>query len=126
LDSQAKSDGRIEIDDVTIEGGGYSRFSPVSNASEKSKMKDRDIMEEVGELDLNVVLETSSVVNLRKDLENFLYNESNKVNKIAIKYILSKWSELEEKVYKVKLNNQRIRGRLEELSTMKGVTSIRN
>lgn len=54
----------------------------------------------------------TSLENIRKEkgeLEEFLFNESNKVNKSAIKFILSKWILLEGKLQKEIMENEKLK-----------------
>ncbi|CAL1671621.1 unnamed protein product, partial [Lasius platythorax] len=56
-----------------------------------------------------------SVKDIRGDLEAFLYNDSNKVNRNAIKFIMNKWSELENRLHKAEIANSKLTGKIEAL-----------
>lgn len=45
----------------------------------------------------------------RETLEEFLFNDNNKISKNAIKFILTKWSFLESKLYENRLENEKIK-----------------
>jgi hypothetical protein len=69
------------------------------------------------EEDSSFSLETTDIneiTKMRDDLESFLFNESNKINKVAIKFIMTKWSSLESKLLKTEIENQNLKGRLAE------------
>lgn len=79
--------------------GAQSRSVSVSSAPDvaidKINLKARDTRSD--ELSLNNQ-SLEAIRRERTELEEFLFNESNKVNKVAIKYILAKWSLLEGKL----------------------------
>ena len=61
-----------------------------------------------------------AVADERKDLERFLFDESNKVSRQAIKHILEKWAVMETRLQNVLVENEILkeRNRRTELSTM--------
>jgi len=56
---------------------------------------------------------------LRAELESFLFNDTNKINKQAIKFIMNKWNALESRLYEVRMENNKLKGRLEERQMIK-------
>jgi len=61
--------------------------------------------------------EIENVSDLRSELELFLFNDSNKISKPAIKFIMGKWNDLESRMYEVQMDNNRLKGRLVERQT---------
>lgn len=51
----------------------------------------------------------SDIRNERASLEEFLFNNSNKISKQAIKFILTKWSALELKLYEERIEKERLK-----------------
>jgi len=51
----------------------------------------------------------------KESLESFLFNESNKINRTAIKLIMSKWAVLESKLIESILENEKAKAKISEL-----------
>lgn len=94
-------------DDASV--GGISRASSMSSymedpeirISNKRKKMDTEISDANGLLD--------DIRSERISLEEFLFNENNKISKSAIKFILAKWSSLEIKLYEERLEKERVK-----------------
>lgn len=112
----------MEVQELISESRSHSRSSSVSSVSKKGVKRGRvdqgssEYVEDV----------TDTVVNMRKELENFIYTESNKINRNATKFIMSKWMELEQKLYKAEMDNQRLRGRLDVQQSKNEIDTIQN
>ncbi|XP_076182708.1 uncharacterized protein LOC143154527 [Ptiloglossa arizonensis] len=66
-------------------------------------------------------LELDTVSSLRKEIESFMFNDTNKISKTAIKFIMAKWSLLEASFNAVNLKCAKLKGRLEEKEREKEV-----
>lgn len=99
-DARSTNEGqpRVILTPIEKQNRTSSNSSPNSdespnNSSEKGrkKMNDKKGKEEIDE-NGNNCLET--VAKNRKELEKFLFDQSNKINRPAIKYILKKWASM--------------------------------
>lgn len=74
----------------------------------------REMDDWLDESERNCSEETPTKI-LRGELKTFLYNDINKVNRNVIKFIMSKWSELESRLHSMELENGRLTGKVEIL-----------
>lgn len=51
---------------------------------------------------------------MRAEVESFMFNESNKISRNSIKFLLSKWTDMENLIYKVTLRNQKLQTKIED------------
>lgn len=50
----------------------------------------------------------------RTELENFMFNDANKISRTAMKFILEKWNDLEARMFEIKLENEKLKTIIEE------------
>lgn len=93
---------------VRIEGvhsGKSSRSGSVSSVGDDKENRKRKKLEEESETEDTTLEE---IRRERASLEEFLFNENNKINKNTVKFILNKWSILEGKLQDEILERERI------------------
>lgn len=79
------------------------------------------------EKDICDLEEDSVLLDIKKEitaLEDFLFNENNKISKSAIKFILTKWSFLEGKLYKDKLENEKLKATYRNMNPVKTYAQV--
>lgn len=96
----------LSVDDIGKMGTRRGSWTSVGSRGVKRVRAENG--EVVEDLDLEIRL------TLKKELESFLFNDSNKINKAAIKFIMSKWNDLEHRLHIAEVQNYKLRGRLEE------------
>lgn len=92
--------------------GGISRESSASSIFEEvnarkqgeSRKKREPVKQEMMQEEV-----LSDIRNERASLEEFLFNDSNKISKQAIKFILTKWSALELKLYEERIEKEKLK-----------------
>lgn len=107
---------QVEVGKITENSSRKSSFSSMcsDNSVEGLAKKKRKCEETDYDVFLSNENRNKEVLQLRKDMETFLFNDSSKISKTAIQYIMSKWSELESKLYFAENENNKLRGKLEE------------
>lgn len=97
-----------ESEDVVMAAGVSSPENSLS-APPTGKDKEENGKEEEG----SVSAAMQEIRSERGQLETFLFNENNKISKMAIKYILAKWSILESKLETEIMENRKLQVELE-------------
>lgn len=89
--------------------GRTSRTSSVSSIADDSSEVRANLKRKKMEVENTSEGVLEDIKKERTALEEFLFNENNKVSKIAIKFILAKWSILEGKLYEDRLEKEKLK-----------------
>jgi len=106
------------------------RSPPAKKAESRidSNTEQRTLAAEMIELDRDYSLEENPViadiVKERAILEEFLFNENNKISKSAIKFILGKWSFLESKLYEDRIEIEKLKNTYQNKGSMKSFAQV--
>ncbi|KAK2578339.1 hypothetical protein KPH14_000927, partial [Odynerus spinipes] len=110
----------MEVDRSDSRTGNISRNSSVSSLFEEPngsrtikrrktvKAQDAESEMRTGS-DAMMITNCEDIKKEREKLEEFLFNEVNKINKAALKFILAKWTVLETKLYETIIENEKLK-----------------
>ena len=88
---------------------------------EKSNSSDRALEDGNGTPDCASL---EDVMEERKELERFLFEESNKINRPAIKFILEKWASMEARLQNALVENKILRKKAKNVAVPQHVGSV--
>lgn len=80
--------------------------APKRNAAKGTKMSKRSVGADMDKSKFPEDASLEAVAQERKELERFLFEESNKINRPAIKFILEKWASMEARLQNVLVENK--------------------
>ncbi|KAK2578238.1 hypothetical protein KPH14_000766 [Odynerus spinipes] len=90
---------------------GAKKKRKLSKGKDKEKEKEKELSGGLQET-TDISISMNFIKKERDILEEYLFNEANKINKSAVKYILSKWTNLEAKLHELVLENEILKTRL--------------
>lgn len=139
LDEGQIATGNLDIEMAVVRGentdGGSSRRSSISSCagstyaekiSQKGNKKRKVVNDNEDESDdnmdeennymtyLNSENEMEFITKQRQELEKFIFNETNKISRPAIKFILGIWADMETKVTQLLIDQSKLKGILAE------------